>query len=87
MKSHLDLRCARRLTVAEGRLLLDLLSDVAGLHAKKLRVKLAVAGKGAAVRASLLELNGKVLGCWCKKRGDEPCHGDVIVKLIEELKA
>ena len=41
MKSHLDLRCARRLTVAEGRLLLDLLSDVAG--AKRLRVKLAAA--------------------------------------------
>lgn len=36
--------------------------------------------------AYLMDLDGKVLGCWCKKRGDEPCHGDVLVKLIEELK-
>jgi len=37
-------------------------------------------------KGRLLNLRGKVLGCWCKKRGDEPCHGDVLVKLIEELK-
>ena len=29
--------------------------------------------------AELPTLKGKVLGCWCKP---EPCHGDVIVKLI-----
>jgi hypothetical protein len=28
--------------------------------------------------ASLGELRGKVLGCWCKPG---PCHGDVLVKL------
>lgn len=27
------------------------------------------------------ELNGKILGCWCKPL---PCHGDVLVKLIHE---
>lgn len=30
----------------------------------------------------LLELKGKTLGCFCKPH---PCHGDVLVKLIEEL--
>ena len=27
----------------------------------------------------LYELEGKTLGCWCKP---EPCHGDVLVNLI-----
>lgn len=36
--------------------------------------------------ARLPDLKGKRLGCWCKKRGvDVPCHGDVLVKLIEEF--
>ncbi len=30
--------------------------------------------------ASLHELEGKVLGCWCAPL---PCHGDVLVELIE----
>ncbi len=30
----------------------------------------------------LLELKGKVLGCWCDK--DMPCHGHVLLKLIKE---
>lgn len=29
----------------------------------------------------LRDLRGKVLGCWCKPKA---CHGDVLVKLIEE---
>ena len=29
----------------------------------------------------LQELRGKVLGCWCKPG---PCHGDVIVELLED---
>jgi predicted secreted protein len=29
----------------------------------------------------LLELKGKILGCWCHP---EPCHGDVLLKLIDE---
>lgn len=33
---------------------------------------------------SLPELDGKVLGCWCKSHEDVPCHGDVLVKLIAE---
>lgn len=32
---------------------------------------------------ALEELDGKVLGCWCKPDG---CHGDVLVRLIEEKK-
>jgi hypothetical protein len=30
----------------------------------------------------LPELEGKVLGCWCAPR---PCHGDVLIELIELL--
>lgn len=30
---------------------------------------------------SLDELEGKVLGCWCKPKS---CHGDVLVELIKE---
>jgi len=33
---------------------------------------------------SLPELVGKRLGCWCKRRGDERCHGDVLVDLVRE---
>ena len=29
---------------------------------------------------SLHELDGKILGCWCKPAA---CHGDVLVKLVE----
>lgn len=29
------------------------------------------------------ELEGKELGCWCKP---EKCHGDILVKLLNELK-
>lgn len=31
----------------------------------------------------LLSLDGKILGCWCKPK---QCHGDVILKIINELK-
>jgi hypothetical protein len=31
----------------------------------------------------IMELDGKILGCWCKP---QPCHCDVIVKIIEEIK-
>lgn len=32
---------------------------------------------------SLLSLEGKCLGCFCKP---QRCHGDVLIKLIEEYK-
>lgn len=32
----------------------------------------------------LMKLEGKKLGCWCKP---EACHGDVLVKIIKEMKA
>lgn len=31
---------------------------------------------------SLFELKDKVLGCWCSPK---PCHGDVLIELLEEL--
>lgn len=34
------------------------------------------------LRDRLLALEGKRLGCWCKPG---PCHGDAIVRVIEEL--
>lgn len=33
-------------------------------------------------KQSLLSIKDKVLGCWCKP---EACHGDIIVKIINEL--
>ena len=32
---------------------------------------------------ALPSLDGKVLGCWCYPK---PCHGDVLIKILEELK-
>lgn len=32
---------------------------------------------------NLLELDNKTLGCWC---APEPCHGDVLIKLLKEVK-
>jgi ribonuclease HI len=29
------------------------------------------------------ELDGKILGCWCKPK---PCHGDILIKLLNEKK-
>ena len=31
--------------------------------------------------SELSELKGKILGCWCSP---SPCHGDVLVELIEQ---
>ena len=38
--------------------------------------------------SALHELDGKVLGCWCKSNPSDiaqVCHGDVLVKLINEF--
>jgi len=32
--------------------------------------------------ADLHELQGKILGCWCKN--GELCHGDILIKLVKE---
>ncbi len=34
--------------------------------------------------ARVPELKGKILGCWCKVKPDDPCHGDVLVELAEQ---
>lgn len=36
----------------------------------------------AHLMSQLHTLKGKRLGCWCKPK---PCHGDVLVKLVNEL--
>jgi hypothetical protein len=33
--------------------------------------------------ADLKELKGKTLGCWCYPK---PCHGDILIELVGELK-
>lgn len=38
-------------------------------------------GEGNHLLNDLHELEGKILGCWCKPNA---CHGDVLIKLIEE---
>ncbi len=48
----------------------------------------AVAKYEEYIRASplmedILELDGKVLGCWCKPQS---CHGDVLVRILSEIK-
>jgi len=45
-----------------------------------LRERLA---KDLDLRRKLLELDGHKLVCYCKPA---PCHGDILIKLIEELK-
>ena len=32
----------------------------------------------------ILELDGKILGCWCKPKA---CHGDVLIELVEIVKS
>jgi|GEM_PF-5163591 len=36
------------------------------------------------IESALMACRGKRLGCWCKVKGDEPCHGDVIVDWLAE---
>ncbi len=40
--------------------------------------------KNKELMASLHELDGKVLGCWCKspERPETPCHGDVLIDIL-----
>ena len=40
-------------------------------------------GEGRYLLEDLHELKGKVLGCWCNDH--EKCHGDILVKLVNDL--
>jgi hypothetical protein len=40
-------------------------------------------GEGRHLLADLHELDGKILGCFCKPK---PCHGDVLLQLLQETK-
>ncbi len=33
-------------------------------------------------RDLLLNLKGKQLGCWCKDKEENQCHGDILIELI-----
>jgi hypothetical protein len=35
---------------------------------------------------SLHELEGKRLGCWCKNKPSDLCHGDILIELINQSK-
>lgn len=35
--------------------------------------------------AALPELKGKVLGCWCKNKPSDHCHGDILAELANAL--
>jgi len=53
-------------------------AEVVQKYETLMRAKLAVDKE---LRQALMQLEGKVLGCWC---APEPCHGHVLLKLIEE---
>jgi hypothetical protein len=55
--------------------------DVIAKYETYIREKLA---KDNSLIEKLLKLKGKTLGCWCHP---DPCHGDVLVKLIGEYDA
>lgn len=35
--------------------------------------------------ADIHELKGKTLGCWCKNKPSDLCHGDVLVELVNKI--
>ena len=41
-------------------------------------------GEGKYLLDDLHELEGKILGCWCDN--NQPCHGDILVELVNQLK-
>jgi len=40
-------------------------------------------GDGIHLLNDLDELDGKVLGCWCKPKA---CHGDILIEIIQNMK-
>lgn len=63
----------------EGRVLSR--EDIIALYETRIRQKLA-GPNGDWWRRQLEKLRGKRLGCWCSPKA---CHGDVLVKLLNEL--
>ena len=39
---------------------------------------------GKTYEQHLLELDGKILGCWCKPK---PCHSDILIEILEDIKS
>lgn len=42
--------------------------------------------KNPALINDLQQLTGQRLGCWCKVKGHEPCHGDILVELYQKYR-
>ena len=40
-------------------------------------------GEGRHLLNDLHELDGKILGCWCKPKS---CHGDILVEIVNNIK-
>lgn len=55
-------------------------AEVLEKYEKYIRDKL---NKDPELVKELLSLSGKKLGCWCKP---DNCHGDILLKLIQEYK-
>lgn len=55
--------------------------EALGLYENHLRERLEDL---PSTKLEILRMEGKQLGCWCHP---EECHGDIIVKVFEELKA
>jgi hypothetical protein len=45
-----------------------------------------IRGNNVLMNKIVHDLDGKTLGCFCKKKGNEPCHGDILIKIINEIK-
>lgn len=61
---------------------IDKTHDRAGVIAQFERYARARIAQDKLWAAEVRLLHGRVLGCWC---APEPCHGDVLLKLAEEL--
>merc|ERR1712232_829733 len=53
------------------------------LYKKRIVTGIDEKGRRNSLRQELGELVGRKLGCWCHP---DPCHGDVLVELLQELK-
>lgn len=58
--------------------------NAAGSAAKAVRKYESYILQQPQLLSSLEELRGKVLGCWCKVTASTPCHGDVLVRLLQQ---
>lgn len=89
-----DVRCRYRSPFANPFPLVEGAIDKAQslrLYEREMRQRMEEGGCGVSSddyhtgpewRAMIVRLQGRTLGCWC---APEPCHGDVLVRLVNEL--